>query len=292
MVPQNGFNPDSFRVHGISHIPRPRDLSLSKLEDVTPLMLALRDASRHLPPGRLAVCIGGDHDPDDGLVVRTGAQRPGEDSNHDTKTFFHHKGPGRWLTVRHELNQRNGVPLRELDALTSALDPLYTALACQAKGIAEQLEKRYPSLNDLGDGETKFSQRVLFGAHVLRVLLYEGENPGEAGALADTHCDRSGFTIQVHETAPGLECLTGPNRILAWKNGVGYPDTAWQPIACNGLLMPVFPGLKLAPVIPATPHRVMGTPGAVRPSPETRRASIIFFAHPYGIELPAGAKTH
>ncbi len=148
-------------------------------------------------------------------------------------------------------------------------DPIITALISQAEylinlmkplviNFAKQVETEF-SIKDFAD-EVENSQDAWF----LRFLHFFG-NRKAGDELATSHADKSGFTLHLYESDPGLQCLTMD---LTWVN---------MPVSPGETV--IIPGMRLqyrsGNILKALFHRVVATDATATAG----RFSMVCFVH-------------
>jgi isopenicillin N synthase-like dioxygenase len=132
-------------------------------------------------------------------------------------------------------------------------DQVYVQASALVTQIAQELEPHIPGIMEqLGSKESRFT---------LRTLLYTPTNVSDM-ILADPHYDRSGFTLHLYESHPGLQLLDWD---MQWKDAPMGPG---HTIVFNGYQMERLTNGALQ----KTWHRVnRATP------PGEQRTSMVFF---------------
>jgi hypothetical protein len=194
-------------------------------------------AMRSLPQGSKDSCAIGDENLRDlGYSFRSGTG-----TFADQKEFFHI-----WKAALPEVSaalKRSGV----MDTLFSTLtEHLALSIAPLLQGVAMQLEEAC-HLSEIAREISSNLDKCTF-----RFIHYlPGRTSGSE--IAHAHADKSGFTLHLYESEPGLEC---------------YWDQQWRPMPVSDEQTVIIPGLALQYrsecMLKATFHRVVATPEAAR----------------------------
>ena len=172
----------------------------------------------------------------------------------EDKWYFHYTGQNDEMLAAYQLAERvNQDPL--LRSFFQFIKEVYAHAQGLALDIARQMDAVVPGLE----------QEITAGKNemVLRLLYYRPLQPQDM-SLADPHIDRSGFTLHLYESHPGLE-------LLDWQGN-------WQPAPMGAGHTIVFGAWQLQQKsnqsLPATWHRVRRLPGV---NDVTPRISLVFF---------------
>ncbi len=172
----------------------------------------------------------------------------------EDKWYFHYTGENDTLIAKDglsELVQNNST----LKAFFDFSQLIYKKAGDVALSIAKDLDRKVPGI----------FKEVEEGRHamVMRFLYYNPQSPTDM-SLADPHVDRSGYTLHLYESHPGLELMNLEERWIPAPMGEGHTI--------------VFGGYQLEKKskgeIRATWHRVNRISGV---NDRSSRTSIVFF---------------
>jgi isopenicillin N synthase-like dioxygenase len=172
----------------------------------------------------------------------------------DIKEDFHFTSQGqKWLMDQAEEVGQVAV------ALVEGLAELNDYMSATVRSFALEVEKVY----DLPG----FAEEIMAnsGGWFIRFLHYfGGAEPGDE--IAKAHADKSGFTLHLHESDPGLQYL---DRVYRWQ------DISMQP--GETVILPGMRGqYRSKGKLKATFHRVVATPETAK----LGRFSAVAFIHP------------
>lgn len=217
------------------------------------------------PQGAVSYAREGEDEHDLGLITRSGETVRDGDGTYDKKTFWHYT-PGMEDTFR----EQNGLFFRRWHTFFADCAQLFAACERVVSDATAELDDIMPGYQ-LHHHFTGDRTREL---HTLRFLAYQSCR-SDGGELARAHYDRSGLTLALHESAPGLQ----------------YQDCAgiWSPTGSTRDETLIFPGRKLEQMtdrkVPALFHRVMPHKDQRPVRPGIIRVAVVFFAHPFGVDL-------